>query len=77
MKKIARRIAKKDPDVIVLQEVGYEALGILKGYMRDQRLMDRYKGYGPNFSIYKPENFEQSIGRGRGCSRQSPSEGEE
>lgn len=63
MDKIVKEIAKRDPDVVILQEMSYESLGLIRGYMRQYGLLGKYHGYGENFTKYTPGNMESSIGR--------------
>ena len=63
IKKIVREIAKTDPDVILLQEMSYESLGIIRGFMRKFGLLNKYQGYCENFIKFSPGNIETSINR--------------
>ena len=63
MKKIVKEIIKKDPDVIIFQEVGYEALGMLRCFMRHYGILSVYKGFGENFKTYSPATIEKEINR--------------
>ena len=61
--RVCREIAEKDPDIVILQEVGYEALGLIKCFMRQYGLSTQYHGYGENFAKFTPDNIETAIGR--------------
>jgi exonuclease III len=63
MKKVVKIINEKDPDVILLQEMTYESLGIFKGFMRLFGLTKKYKEYCYNFYQYGPDTLEQKINR--------------
>lgn len=62
MEQIVREIIRTDPDVIIIQEMSYEALGLIRGFMRRYNLKT-YKGFGQNFSTYSPNKIETEIGR--------------
>lgn len=63
MEKIVKTIKHEDPDIVVFQEMGYESLGLLRGFMRRYGLSSLYRGYGENFTRYTPDSMERNIGR--------------
>lgn len=63
MEKVVSEIAKSDPDIIIFQEMGYESLGLVRGFMRKFGLLSKYHGFGENFTKFTPGNMETSIGR--------------
>jgi exonuclease III len=63
MKKIVKEIVRKDPDIIIFQEMGYESLGLIRSFMRKYDILNKYHGYGENFAKLTPNNMEQIIGR--------------
>lgn len=63
MKKIIKQLIKNDPDIIIFQEVGYEALGLIRAYMRKYNILSKYNCYGENFRNLTPNNMEKNIGR--------------
>jgi exonuclease III len=63
MKKVVKEIIDNDPDVIIFQEVGYEALGMIRSFMRHYGILSHYKGFGQNFINYSPDTIEKEIKR--------------
>ena len=63
MEEVVKCIVNEDPDIIVLQEMSHEALGMIKGFMRVHKLSNIYKGYGHHFTTHSLNNFEQNLNR--------------
>jgi len=63
MEEIVKCIMKEDPDVIILQEMSHESIGILVGIMRRYGIATKYKRYGHHFETFTPNDLENSIGR--------------
>jgi hypothetical protein len=61
MEKIVSIIVEADPDIIIFQEMSYESLGMIKGFMRQSGI--KYNIYCENFSKYNPEKFDKVINR--------------
>ncbi|VBB18698.1 hypothetical protein YASMINEVIRUS_1230 [Yasminevirus sp. GU-2018] len=63
MEEVVKQLVKEDPDVVMIQEMSFDALGMIKGFMRKYNLSDKYTGYGHNFSRFSPDKMEAGIGR--------------
>lgn len=63
MKKIVNIIITEDPDIVMLQEMSHESLGMINNFLRQKKATKKYKGFGHNFSIIKPGEMEEKLGR--------------
>jgi exonuclease III len=63
MKLVVEIISKKDPDLIIFQEMSYDSLGMIKAFMKINGLAQKYHGYGHNFVKFTPDTMEKNIKR--------------